>query len=284
FSAALAPDAPDPQGTCQARLLDASDATLYEHAFTPIQGMAEGSQENAWQSFQLLLPDSPQMKRLVIACNGTEVISRAASAHAPQVTLLSPNGGETWGEGTQTVRWQASDADGDDLTFLLQYSLDNGATWTSLATGLTGDSYEVDSGLIPGSDSVLFKVIASDGMLSAEDVSDAPMTIARHAPTVRILSPTDGRWYTPGQTAVFDGEALDLEDENLPDDAYHWTSDLDGDLGDGPSIAVDNLSPGYHTITLTVTDSDGMSGSASIQVFVGNELPLRSYMPFVTAP
>ena len=283
FSASLSPDAPESNGACRAQLLDANGVVLYEHAFTPEAGMAFGGQESELLSFQLLLPDSPQMNRFVVSCNGQDVLSRAASAHAPTVTLISPNGGETWGETPQTIRWQADDADGDALTFLLQYSLDNGASWTSLATDITGDSYQVDPGLIPGSASVLFKVIASDGLLSASDVSDAALTITPHAPTVRIVAPEDGRWFTPEQTAVLEGEASDLEDDNLPDSAYHWTSDIDGDLGDGPSIAVTGLSPGYHTITLTATDSDGMSDSASIQIFVGEELPLRSYLPFVVS-
>ena len=281
FSASISPDAPEPDGECRAQLLDASGAVLHEHTFTPRAGAASGEQESEWLSFQLLLPDSPQMSRFVITCNGQDVLSRSASAHAPTVTLISPNGGETWGDTPQTIRWQADDADGDVLTFLLQYSVDNGASWISLATDLTGDSYEVDPGLIPGSESVLFKVIASDGLLSASDVSDAALTITPHAPIVRILTPKEGHWFTPEQTVVLEGEASDLEDKNLPDNAYHWISDIDGDLGTGASLVVTRLSPGYHTITLTVTDSDDMHSSASVQVFVGETLPLRTYMPVV---
>src|SRR6185295_1664320 len=54
-----------------------------------------------------------------------------------------------------------------------------------------------------------------------------------------------------------------------------WTSDLDGTLGTGASIAVAALRPGSHTITATVTDVDGMDGSATIHIQVG-------YAPLVT--
>jgi len=65
----------------------------------------------------------------------------SVSAHAPQVTLLSPNGGEAWPPyGEHTVTWTGSDADGDPLRYILQYSPDGGATWQAVAVNLAGAS------------------------------------------------------------------------------------------------------------------------------------------------
>jgi sugar lactone lactonase YvrE len=73
---------------------------------------------------------------------------------APRVTFQSPQGGERW-SGTQTLRWNAQDADGDALLYEVYYSADNGATWKPLPAGKT----EVKTGTLsptptPSSDPV----------------------------------------------------------------------------------------------------------------------------------
>ena len=56
--------------------------------------------------------------------------------------------------------------------------------------------------------------------------------------------------------------------------SFSWTSDVDGQLGDGPSRVVTQLTPGSHRITLWVTD--GITGHdvfATINVTI---LPIPS--------
>ena len=60
---------------------------------------------------------------------------------------------------------------------------------------------------------------------------------------------------------------MDLENGSLGDSALSWVSSIDGALGAGKLLEV-NLSPGVHTITLTATDSGGLTSTASIQVTV----------------
>ena len=54
-----------------------------------------------------------------------------------------------------------------------------------------------------------------------------------------------------------------------------WTSDRQGELGRGEYINAENLLPGWHRITLTVTDRSGMSTQVSIWVHIG----LRLHLP-----
>jgi sugar lactone lactonase YvrE len=50
---------------------------------------------------------------------------------APVIAFQAPKGGERWGK-QQSVRWSATDADGDTLSFDLQVSSDDGKTWMPL--------------------------------------------------------------------------------------------------------------------------------------------------------
>jgi subtilisin len=86
------------------------------------------------------------------------------------------------------------------------------------------------------------------------------------APSATISSPANNAIFSSGTSISFAGTATDAEDGNLTS-SLAWTSSLDGPIGTGGTFnAV--LSDGTHTITASVTDSGGLTGSASITVVV----------------
>jgi hypothetical protein len=88
-------------------------------------------------------------------------------------------------------------------------------------------------------------------------------------PTVSISSPADGASFNSGESISFSGSASDTEDGDLTAGLV-WTSNLDGQIGiDGSFSAV--LNDGTHTITASVTDSEGLVGSDSITIVVQPE-------------
>ena len=156
------------------RYLDHADQVLSELSFD-LSLVTEGITVTQ-VPFIFRAPYVTATARIVIGEGTTDIVSRTVSAHAPVVTVVSPNGGERIDRST-TVSWTATDQDGDDLTFAVLYSPDGGTTWNALVTGLTTQTYEWDiSGLSSGS-SYLIKVMATDGFNTGQDVSNAPFAI-----------------------------------------------------------------------------------------------------------
>ncbi|HLU83468.1 MAG TPA: hypothetical protein VKZ43_08705, partial [Trueperaceae bacterium] len=84
------------------------------------------------------------------------------------------------------------------------------------------------------------------------------------APTITIQSPAEGA--TLFTTTNLAATATDAQDGSLTADIV-WKSDVDGALDPTATGAV-TLSLGAHTLTATVTDSGGLSASATVSVEV----------------
>jgi hypothetical protein len=271
-------DIPDRvEGEYSIRLLDSGGATLADYPFTPLEldtGPPEpgdgGGEGDQMALINEMVAWDDATARVAIIHNGSELAGQDVSANAPTVTVTAPNGGETLSSGNATFTWTASDADGDPLTYVVQYSPDNGATWSTLTTGLTEASFEIAVADLPGSDQALIRVLASDGINTGQDQSDATFTVTGKAPQASITTPADGSSYLEGQTILLQGSAIDLEDGTLTGDSLTWSSDLDGDLGTGV-FTTTTLSVGAHTITLTATDSDSQSDTDQVTLTVGEE-------------
>jgi len=264
---------PDPEwptgGSCAIVLKDAADQVLAEYPFTPNADTDPVEGQDAIQTISEVVPDDPNLAQVEVQCDGQVLATKVASANPPQVHVLSPDGGEHWTNGPQTISWEASDADGDLLRFLLQVSADAGATWTTLSTDLTDKTFTLDTALLAGSNQALVRVVATDGLLSAQDASDATFTVAEKPPQVSIEWPADGSSVRPGSTVMLSGHANDPEDGPLDDTALVWQSDRDGTLGNGTEVVTSALSTGWHTITLAATDSDNNVAQQSVRLFVG---------------
>jgi hypothetical protein len=90
--------------------------------------------------------------------------------------VLTPNGSEA-AAGSSTIEWIADDADSDTLSYAVLLSTDDGATWNTAAIGLTTTVYSLDVSALPPGTTNLVRVIATDGVNTGQDVSDAPFII-----------------------------------------------------------------------------------------------------------
>lgn len=186
---------------------------------------------------------------------------------APDVTLLSPNGGQAFNaDQPVTIQWQAADPDNDPLTYSLAYSADNGINWSAITTGISGTQYTWETGWAKGTSQARIQVTASDGLHTASDASDTTFTVAGKAPLAAITGLRDGQIFSQFGYINLHGLALDVEDGLLEDTALTWESDLAGSLGSGRNLQFANPKLGTHQITLTAIDGDGNRSSAQVTI------------------
>jgi hypothetical protein len=259
-------------GSYAIKLENAVGQQLAVYSFQPSYG-SEGDGE--YGAFTLLLPWDPGTTRIVLLHNSVELASRTASGHAPGVTVTYPNGGEYLSGASAILTWSAEDLDGNTLEYAIQYSIDAGASWLTLASGLTATSYELDLQSIAGTSQGLLRVLATDGFRTTIDQSDNLFTVEKHAPQAVIQSPVNNSLYVEDQTLILEGYGYDNEDGQLGNEFLSWSSDLDGTLGTGKSLAVNamTLTEGVHTITLTAHDGDLQKGSAQLTIQINRSRP-----------
>jgi hypothetical protein len=80
-----------------------------------------------------------------------------------------------------------------------------------------------------------------------------------------IDHPPEGSVVVAGNHLAFSGHASDPTDGVLTGGALVWRSDLDGVLGTGTMLVL-VVNAGTYVITLTATDSLGLSASAQIHL------------------
>jgi hypothetical protein len=277
-------------GSYSIRLFDAGGALLATYPFTPLTEHLEQGPvgQDALRpvgpeaaDIDEYVPWVPGTKRIAIYQGSQQLASRPVSNHAPQVSLSGPGSGASLTGEQITLSWQGSDADGDTLTYWLEYSTDGGNQWQVLGSETRSTQVTLATPFLPGTSQGKFRILASDGVNTASDETPGTFTVSNKAPEVTILSPRSGAATITGQAVALSAVALDLEDGSLAGAALSWYSSLSGVLGMGELLHVTNLVTGTHTITLTATDSSGAAASAGVTLFV-NVAVQEVHLPFVT--
>jgi hypothetical protein len=91
-------------------------------------------------------------------------------------------------------------------------------------------------------------------------------TSSNTPPTVSITAPATGSSFPSGTSVTLTGTASDAQDGPLSGSIV-WSSNLAGALGTGASRSV-TLGVGSHTIQALVTDSGGLSATATISITI----------------
>ena len=254
-------------GDFSIRLVGDGGSTLADYAFTPELGAdaVTAGGHGPPLSFGQAVPfvAGTREVRIVDTSAGNAVLaSKTVSSNAPAVANVVAQAGS----GTNvTLTWTASDADGDALQFDVMASRNGGENLQPLTLGGSQTSAVIDTAALAGGE-VTFHVVASDGLLTAHADSN-PVTLANKPPQPRVLAPGNGVHVTLGQSINLEGAAQDPQDGTLADTHLAWSSSQ-GPLGSGARLTVANLPLGSHVVTLTATDSLGLSATSSVTVIV----------------
>jgi hypothetical protein len=278
---ALTPD----QGPYTVELQDTTGQVLYSQQFDLAQMSNDDPQTEG--GFRLVLPWTEGTKSIVFKYQDQIIGQTTASSNTPSLALVSPAGGESWSaSGQQTITWSASDADNDPLSYMIQYSADNGQTWNILAANLQEESFTFDGDYLPGSDHGMIRVIATDGFNSVQ-VDSQPISVAEKAPLIVISSPVEAASFDFGTPVILQAIATDIKDGQINNDLFNWSSDKDGNLGNGDKLILSTLSAGTHAITVSVQNSSGLVSTTSVHITINapasssdaNNLPATEFLP-----
>ncbi len=192
---------------------------------------------------------------------------------APTAVITSPAEGASYNQ-TQTITFN-----GLNSTDAEENALELGYLWVSNADGVIGTTgtFTLDD-LSVGDHTILLTVKDSGNLADSTTVS---ISIgANTAPEVTISSPTDGASYNQTDNITFQCTVVDAEETIMT--TYAWSSSIDGSFGgNSPLVQVSTLSTGTHTITVSVTDSGGLSDNDSIELVINaNTAPTAS----ITSP
>lgn len=125
-------------------------------------------------SFSVLLIDPPDFDSVAIISDDRKLDTNLQiSPSRPAVSIKSPAKNQIfYGSDQIELAWEASDPDGDQLSYKVQYSPDGGKTYTTIVSDYEDTILSIDRSNVYGSNQTRYRVIASDGIRSATAESD----------------------------------------------------------------------------------------------------------------
>ncbi len=197
----------------------------------------------------------------VLSALGVSMYDGNVTPNTPPTIISSPNPGPVFEGELYTYDVDATDTEGQSITYGLQ-SAPAGMAIDGVSGLITWTPGDADAGMHPvtvRAQDVLGEFAEQNYMIQVDEALNA-------TPTVTITAPADGTTIAPGDSVTFTGTATDSEDGGLTA-GLAWVSDLDGALGTGGSFDSTSLTTtGTHTVTASVTDSGLVTGSDSITV------------------
>jgi len=227
--------------------------------------------------FGFLVHNPPDYASFAIKQGNEELIVVQRSANTPTVSLSGVSVNQFFANGdTINLSWVGADADSDSLTYKLFYSTDGGSSYRPFLLETTSTNQVIKANQLLGSNAARFGISVSDGTRSS--FSESPVfRVAEHAPQIRIQTPSENKVFAEAQGFVLAAEGYDKEDGLLGHSAFSWRSSINGALGNGSFIllSADRLTPGNHTITVTGTDTSGLTATASVNIVIArtNTIP-----------
>ncbi len=253
------------------RLLNAANGQLANYSFRP--DPLDGSPDLLMFNQVVTLAVNTAKVQIVRSADSKVLTSFNVPTQTPTITNVTLPGAPNPVTGTVTLAWTAHDPAGLPLTFDIYYSGTVTLPLQLVKLHVSGSSTTIDTTKLGGG-TAFFRVVASDGFNIVPANSPA-FTMASKRPQPMIDTPGSRLHIHYGQVVNFSGEALDAQDGGVTGSGLVWTTQK-GSLGTGTGAlqSVDTLPVGTNFITLTATNSKGLSASTGITIVVDDDLNL----------
>ncbi|MEL6394901.1 MAG: thrombospondin type 3 repeat-containing protein [Planctomycetota bacterium] len=228
---------------------------------------------------------SPASVRIRARLSQQILAERTGSANAPSIVGIGGFTPNTTISAPINLFWTATDLDGDDLVYRVEYSADGGATWTRLASGLRSPNFRFEPDeFLQGSNafaSSRFRITANDGF-NMGTAESAAFNITNRAPVGVIIEPADGAVFTDSEIIELRARAFDPEEYEIEaDNRFTWQVTRTGGgfnlflIGRQPQID-EGLPPGEYRVFLRPRDSaNALADEESVTITVGEiDLPV----------
>jgi len=212
----------------------------------------------------------------------TSTIQVGPPNSAPTCTLTSPLSGTVVAAGEPVLlEGTVDDVDVPSNWLAVEWESSIAGALGSSTPTLDGDvSLEEAGALTSGAHIIGMTVIDEAG----GSCTDSITLVVNAPPQVDITAPADGSVVAENELVSFSAELSDEEDAAILL-TLQWSSSLDGGLDDTlpdtdgmAAFSTDTLSRGEHTITLTVTDTQGASTEAALTLTVNAQPTVDSVM------
>ena len=132
--------------------------------------------------FEVVVSDPPVYESFAVMRAGVELGSVSRSRNAPSISVSGPSSGDVFSnDGTVSVSWVGSDADGDELVYRVYYSTNGGSFYRILFHKTEATSKSFSATRLRGSSRARIGVSVSDGTRSV--FAETPVfSVAGHAP------------------------------------------------------------------------------------------------------
>jgi hypothetical protein len=128
-------------------------------------------------AFVFTLPYYSNITRFVLKENNLSKYEKNVSSNTPNISLIFPAGGQIYSNEEIFINWSASDLDGDDLSYAVLFSSDNGETYNTVIFDYNETWFNLSSNNLQDSDKYLIKVLVTDGVLTNESIMNATFEV-----------------------------------------------------------------------------------------------------------
>ena len=186
-------------------------------------------------------------------------------------TITAPTTGTCWNQGNHNITWTTGNiTDANSFTISLDYSIDGGSTWNSIATGLSNSgSYTWN---VPNlNTSAIVRITATDCAGNFATQNSATFIIDNTPPTISVTYPTTGT-YTSGniyqvvQFTANDNNTGYTTDARLiqGSNTYGWTAVTSNSTQISSLNSWSSVNEGSYNIEFRVTDCAGNQTTTTV--------------------